>query len=109
MSEPVDLASLGAELMASAGESHDGGRAAKTVLHEPGLRATLIALRAGHELAEHDAPPAASVLVVSGDVRLVTGTDSASLTTGQLAAIPHARHSLIAGSDAVVLLTVRFD
>lgn len=109
MNESIELAVLGSELLGSAGESHDGGRAAKTVLHEPGLRATLIALRAGHELAEHDAPLAAHLLVVSGNVRLVAGGDSANLTTGQLTAIPHERHSLLADTDAIVLLTVRFE
>lgn len=88
---------------------HDGGRAAKTVLHEPGLRATLIALRCSHELAEHDAPPAASLQVLSGNVRLVSATGATVLRSGQMAAIPHERHSLIADGDALVLLTVRFE
>lgn len=109
MTESIDLAALGSELLASSSDSHDGGRAAKTVLHEPGLRATLIALRAGHELADHDAPLAAHLLVVSGNVRLITGADSASLTSGQFIAIPHDRHSLVADTNAVVLLTVRFE
>lgn len=109
MSEPVDLATRGAELLGSASDGHDGGRAARTVLHEPGLRATLIALRAGHELADHEAPPAASLYVVSGDVRLVSPTATLTLTAGQLAAIPHERHSLVADVDAVVLLTVRYE
>ncbi len=108
-SAPVVLQELGQELLASSGESHDGGRAAKTVLHEPGLRATLIALRAGHELAEHTAPPAASLFVVSGDVRLTSSTNVIALTAGQLIAIPRERHSLVADTDAAVLLTVRFD
>jgi quercetin dioxygenase-like cupin family protein len=109
MTGPIDLAALGADLLASCTDRHDGGRAAKTVLHEPGLRATLIALRAGRELAEHDPPPAASLLVLDGRVRLVCDADATALTAGQLAAIPHRRHSLIADSDAVVLLTVRFE
>lgn len=109
MNRPIDLHALGAQLLASAAESHDGGRAARTVLHEPGLRATLVALRAGHELADHDAPPAASLFVVNGAVRLTTGTTATALTAGQLAAIPHERHALLADSDAIVLLTVRID
>jgi quercetin dioxygenase-like cupin family protein len=109
MSEPIDLHTIGAELLASITDDHDGGRAAKTVMHEPGLRATLIALRAGQELAEHDAPPAASLLVVAGDVQLRTSSYTTSLTGGQLTAIPHERHSLLADTDAIVLLTVRFD
>jgi quercetin dioxygenase-like cupin family protein len=109
MTEPIDLRLLGAELLASTSEHHDGGRAARTVVHEPGLRATLIALRACHELAEHDAPPAASLFVVSGNVRLTTATNSTPLTAGQITPIPHERHALIADIDAIVLLTVRVD
>jgi quercetin dioxygenase-like cupin family protein len=109
MTEPIALLTVGEQLLASAAESHDAGRAAKTVLHEPGLRATLVALRAGHELAEHDAPPAASLFIVRGNIRLTSSTGSVVLTTGQLVAIPHERHSLYADSDAIMLLTVRFD
>lgn len=109
MSESIDLETIGAELLDSTSDKHDGGRAARTVLHEPGLRATIIALRAGHELAEHDAPPAATLQIVRGNVRLVVATGTTALTAGRLAAIPHERHSLIAETDAIVLLTVRFE
>ena len=110
MTEPIDLPATRRRAARSTTEGHDGGRAAKTVLHEPGLRATLIALRAGHELAEHDAPPAASLFVVSGDVRLRSidrrpGADRRA----SWSPIPHERHALLADSDAIVLLTVRFD
>ncbi|HEV7202957.1 MAG TPA: LuxR family transcriptional regulator [Jatrophihabitans sp.] len=109
MTEAIDLVILGEELLATTSDGHDGGRAARTVLHEPGLRSTLIALRAGHELAEHDAPPAASLQVVLGTVHLVSGDDTMALAAGQLVPIPRQRHSLVADSDAVVLLTVRFE
>jgi hypothetical protein len=71
--EPIDLAEMGAALLTATGEHHAGGRAAKTVFHEPGLRATVIALRAGHELAEHAAAPAATLYVHTGQVRLCSG------------------------------------
>jgi quercetin dioxygenase-like cupin family protein len=109
MTEPIDLHTVGTELLASVTDDHDGGRAAKTVVHEPGLRVTLIALRAGHELAEHDAPPAATLFIVAGDVQLRTSTSATRLAAGHLTAIPHERHSLLADSDTIVLLTVRFD
>ena len=109
MSGTVDLQAMGTELLRTTSDGHDGGRAARTVLHEPGLRSTLIALRAGHELAEHDAPPAASLQVVLGSVRLVAGDEDVALAAGHLAPIPHERHALIADTDSVVLLTVRFE
>ena len=106
---PVDLTAVGAELLAAAGEDHADGRATKTIFHEPGLRATVIALRAGHELAEHAAPPAAVLYVHTGQVRLRSGGRDQTISANQLVSIPHERHSLFADTDAVVLLTVRFD
>lgn len=108
--ESVDLAAIGQELLTEAGGGDgSGARAARTVLHENGLRATVIALRAGHELAEHEAPPAATLFVHSGQVQLRAGDDNRTLAAGSLTAIPQQRHSLLADSDAVVLLTVRFE
>jgi quercetin dioxygenase-like cupin family protein len=81
-------------------------RTAKTLVTGNSLRATLIALAEGAELAEHDAPPAATLQVVTGQVRLHTSDHEQVLETGQLASIPPQRHGLTALTDAVVLLTV---
>jgi quercetin dioxygenase-like cupin family protein len=84
------------------------GRAARTVYggHEHVLRQTLIALRAGRSLAEHDSPGEATLHVLSGRVRLVTSTDSWDGRSGDLITIPATPHSLEAIEDAAVLLTV---
>lgn len=81
-------------------------RTAKTLVTGDFLRATLIALAEGAELAEHDAPTAATLQVVAGRVRLYTGDREQVLESGQLAVIPPQRHGLVALADAVVLLTV---
>lgn len=81
-------------------------RTAKTLVTGNSLRATLIALAEGAELAEHDAPTAATLQVVAGRVRLYTRDREQVLENGQLAVIPPQRHGLIALADAVVLLTV---
>jgi quercetin dioxygenase-like cupin family protein len=107
MNQPVDLTVLGAELLANIDQNDHGGRAARSVLHEPGLRVTVIALRAGQELAEHAAPAAATLHVHSGRVQLRAEATTQVLAAGQLTVIPHERHSLVADTDAVVLLTVR--
>ena len=83
----------------------NSGRSAYTAVHDGVLRQTLIALTAGNELSEHNAPPAASLFVLRGRVRLIAGDDVSELSTGALVAIPHQRHSLSAVDDAVVLLT----
>lgn len=100
-----DLTALAREhLDAARTETH--GRSAHLVLKDGPLRQSLIALVTGVELDEHNAPPAASLQVLHGHVRL-TGRESGDqdLIAGQLQAIPHERHSLRAVADSVVLLT----
>jgi quercetin dioxygenase-like cupin family protein len=84
------------------------GRSAHTVFggHARTLRQTLIALAAGQRLDEHENPGEATVHVLQGHVRMVAGADSCDITTGQLLAVPDARHSLEAVTDSAVLLTV---
>lgn len=105
----IDLAAVGDALIETAGQSHAAARAARTVISRAGLRCTLIALGAGHELAEHDSPGSATVLVLRGSVSLRSAAHEWQLTAGELIAIPPERHSLRADSDCVVLLTVRLD
>lgn len=93
-------------LMKAASES--SGRSAETVYggHERVLRQTLIALTAGTVMAEHESPGDATLLVVVGRVRLSAGEESWEGRTGDLIAIPSARHALEAIEDSAVLLTV---
>jgi quercetin dioxygenase-like cupin family protein len=70
------------------------------------LRQTLIALRSGARLDEHESPGEATLQVLHGRVALVAGDDRWELSAGDLLAIPAARHALEALDDAVVLLTV---
>jgi quercetin dioxygenase-like cupin family protein len=84
------------------------GRSAHTVYggHEHVLRQTLIALRAGTNLDEHENPGEATVHVLQGRVTLVAGKDSWNGSPGDLVTVPDSRHSLEAVEDSVVLLTV---
>ncbi len=84
------------------------GRSAHTVLggHDHVLRQTVIALAAGHNLAEHDSQGEATLQVVIGRVRLVEGSNVQEGVAGDLIEIPAARHSLESLEDSVVLLTV---
>jgi quercetin dioxygenase-like cupin family protein len=101
----VQLGELSVELLAQA-RDHHSRRSARTVQSEPSLRVTLIALTLGAELAEHEAPPAATLQVISGQVRLHTEDTAWRLSAGDLIAIPRSRHGLEAISDTTVLLTV---
>lgn len=84
------------------------GRSAKTVYggHEHALRQTVIAMRAGETLAEHENPGEATVLVLHGRIILTAGEVSWSGWTGDLIIVPDAPHSLTATDDSSILLTV---
>lgn len=84
------------------------GRSSSTVYggHEHVLRQTMIALRSGERLSEHENPGEATLHVLIGRVRLGAGDDSWDGTPGDLLVIPDSRHDLEALQDAVVLLTV---
>lgn len=103
--EIVMLPQLAAELLEQA-RDHPSQRAARTIHSGSSLRATVIALVSGTELAEHDAPPAATLQALLGQVRLHWQDGERILDPGDITDIPPARHALLARTDAVVLLTV---
>ena len=103
---PIDLQALADDLLEDA-TAGDAGRAARTLPHPvDGLRQTVIALRAGGELAEHESPGPASLLVIRGRVRIVAGERSIDVGPHQLSPVPDSRHSLHADVDSVVVLSV---
>src|SRR5688500_19465128 len=103
---PVDLHARADELLATA-TGERSGRAGRTLPHPvDGLRQTLIALRAGAELGEHESPGAASLMVIRGRVSLVAGDETVELGEHQISPIPDRRHSLHADDDSLVLLSV---
>jgi quercetin dioxygenase-like cupin family protein len=94
-----------ADLLAQA-HRHPSRRAARTLVSGTSQRVTLIALTGGTDMAEHDAPPAATLHVLTGRIRLHTKESEWVLGPGDLAAVPPQRHGLTALDDTVVLLTV---
>ncbi|MGH3359261.1 MAG: cupin domain-containing protein [Nocardioidaceae bacterium] len=94
------------DLRANAQQAHSG-RAAHMLSGGPGshLTQTVIAIRAGASLSEHENPGEATLLVLEGHVRLVAGEESWEGRSGDLLDVPDARHSLDALLDSAVLLT----
>ena len=89
--------------------SASAGRSAVTVYggREHDLRQTLIAMTAGTRLGEHESPGEATLQVLEGEVTLhAAGSEAHELRAGEHGVIPPSRHDLVAGTDAVVLLTV---
>ncbi|MGH8860716.1 MAG: hypothetical protein ACRDVG_05685 [Jatrophihabitantaceae bacterium] len=104
-----NVAEMAAQLLSDARDTRTAARAARTIISRRGLRATLIALREGHELAQHDSPGVATLLVIEGSLILRARDREWFLSSHDVIAIPPQRHSLLAQTDAVVLLTVRLD
>ncbi|MFG3423528.1 cupin domain-containing protein [Micromonospora sp. NPDC048063] len=105
--EGHSLIRLADEQLAAAREA-DSGRSAHN-LHrgrDRRLRQTLLALRGGRSLDEHDSPGEATLQVLRGQVRLVAGDESWEGHAGDLVVVPPRRHALHAVTDAAVLLTV---
>jgi quercetin dioxygenase-like cupin family protein len=105
--EPLSLDDLITELFERAQEG-SAGRAAHNLLagREHPLSQTVIAIVAGHGLAEHDSPGEATLQLLRGRVRFTAGADTCELGAGDFLPIPRERHSVDALEDAVLLLSV---
>ncbi|WP_346137431.1 LuxR family transcriptional regulator, partial [Lentzea roselyniae] len=83
------------------------GRSAATVHggRERALRQTVMALRAGEHMHEHEHPGEVTVQVLLGHVRLVAGGNSWEALPGDLLTLPERRHRVEALEDSVFLFT----
>lgn len=100
----IDLIALSAAHLSTA-RTADNGRSAEVVAHDGELRQSVIALRAGTALADHNAPHAATIQVLHGTVRVTAATGDTELSVGALTVLTHERHGVTAVEDAVFLLT----
>lgn len=104
-SAPHDLPALTSSLLHTAAESPHGRHAELLVL-DGHLRQALIGLTSGSSLADHNAPPAATIQVLRGTLEVTTGSGTDTrLTAGQLAQLTKERHGVLAVEDSVFLLT----
>jgi quercetin dioxygenase-like cupin family protein len=103
----VSLTALAREHLETA-RAASSGRSSHTVYggHEHALRQTLIALKAGSDLADHDSPGEATLHVLHGRVRVTNSDAGWEGSPGDHIVIPTSRHGLAALEDSVVLLTV---
>lgn len=89
-------------------QSSSSGRSAKTVFggHERTLRQTLIALREGVTMGDHESPGDATVHVISGRIELTTADASWTGWKGDHIIVPDQTHNVRALEDSVFLLSV---
>ena len=104
--QKTSLDALAREQLEAARRS-SAGRAAATVVggHERTLRQTVVALTAGSEMAEHENPGEATLIVLTGRIEMLAGDDAWQARSGDLLEIPPERHTLRALEDCAVLLT----
>lgn len=81
------------------------GRSAELVVRDGELRQSVIGLAAGTELAEHNAPHAATILVLRGRVRVSDARGGSDVAEGVLHVLTHERHAVLALEDSAFLLT----
>lgn len=105
--DKLSLQAKARELGHKAAEA-SSGRAADTIFggHEKRMRQTVIALREGTALAEHESPGEATLLVISGRLRLVSGDTTWPGREWDHLVIPDAPHSVEAETDTTFLLSV---
>ena len=83
------------------------GRRSETVYKEGGLTVVLIAMEDDNVIPAHQAPGTTTVQVLDGRVALTSGSGTAEMRPGQLAAFaPAVSHDVRALDASVILLTV---
>ena len=89
-------------------ETPEGSRSPAVLHSQDGeSRVVLIELTAGQELSEHQVTEAALLLVVSGQVRVETATETIDAGAGELFRFdPAERHSVASPEGARLLLTL---
>lgn len=86
------------------------GRTATTLVKDGPLRITLVALRKGISLQEHQVSGAVSIQALRGRVALKAEGSQLDLRPGQLAALDaDVRHVATALTDCAILITMSID
>lgn len=102
------LFALGAEdgeLRARAATASDG-RAAKTLVKEGPLRITLVALRKGTTIQQHDVASPVSIQCIRGSLRITTPSGDIDLTQDNLLSLgAGVTHTVNALDDCSMLIT----
>ena len=102
MADLVDLV----DVHLTRAQASDESRSSELVARDGVLRQTIVALRAGTRLGAHNSPPAASIPVLEGRVRIeLEGSVQGEFCRGELWVLTHQRHSVLALEDSVFLLT----
>ena len=106
MIKEFSLVSMAGKLMEEA-TSATSGRASLTLAHGSEMTLVLVALKAGTTLEEHQAPAAASVITLSGDIIFTTNAEKITLEQGEAVAFTaDALHAVYASEDSAFLIVI---
>ena len=104
-----DLAAIDAEMRREEAYRRDG-HTARTLVREEDMRIVLVVMRAGARIAEHRANDTASILVLSGTLRLRLPENAADLPAGRLLVLERGlRHDVEAVLESAFLLTLGWE
>lgn len=105
----VDVGEAAREAIEAARASKHG-KGTRVLWTGPHQRLVVVGLAEGAQLAEHASPPAASLHVLAGTVRLHAGQEAEwVVNAGEVVAIPPERHAVDAVTESAFLLTVSLD
>ena len=106
MTKAFPLMSMSEKLIAEA-NSATSGRASLTLAHGAEMTLVLVALKAGTTLEEHQAPAAATVITLSGDIIFTTSAEKITLEQGEAVTFTaDSLHAVYATEDSAFLIVI---
>ena len=100
------LMSMAEKLMEEA-TSATSGRSSLTLAHGDEMTLVLVALKAGTTLEEHQAPAAATVITLSGNIIFTTSAEKITLEQGEAVTFTaDSLHAVYASEDSTFLIVI---
>ena len=106
MTKGFPLMSMTEKLMSEA-TSATSGRSSLTLAHGDEMTLVLVALKAGTTLEEHQAPAAATVITLSGNIIFTTSAEKITLEQGEAVTFTaDLLHAVYASEDSAFLIVI---
>ena len=106
MIKEFSLISMAEKLMEEA-TAATSGRASLTLAHGSEMTLVLVALKAGTTLEDHQAPAAAAVITLSGDIIFTTSGEKITLEQGEAVTFTaDVLHAVYASEDSAFLIVI---
>ena len=106
MTKGFPLVSMAEKLMEEAALA-TSGRSSLTLAHGAEMTLVLVALKAGTTLEEHQAPAAATVITLSGNIIFTTSAEKITLEQGEAVTFTaDLLHAVYASEDSAFLIVI---